>query len=121
MSTRHTTVGQLTADDLGKRVEGDGWVIEELHVVSHFGGAYDTPLYRPAGPDWTGSLPRMITYDTPCIVTDPPTPEPLDPAYRHVDKSGTELARIDDIWVSPDQHPLSWEDLLERHGTRGDS
>lgn len=43
MSTRHTTVGQLTADDLGKRVEGDGWVIEELHVVSHFGGAYDTP------------------------------------------------------------------------------
>lgn len=81
MSTRHTTVGQLTADDLGKRVEGDGWVIEELHVVSHFGGAYDTPLYRPAGPDWTGSLPRMITYDTPCIVTDPPRP---NLSIRHI-------------------------------------
>lgn len=116
MSTRHTTVGQLTADDLGKRVEGDGWVIEELHVVSHFGGAYDTPLYRPAGPDWTGSLPRMITYDTPCIVTDPPTPEPLDPAYRHVDKSGTEWARINGSWMSLELGPLDWVDLIAERG-----
>lgn len=117
MSTRHTTVGQLTADDLGKRVEGDGWAIEQVHFIAHFNRSYDD---YTSGTDLIGdggdSFQRRA-HNTPCAVSA----EPLDPAYRHIDKSGIEWARIEDVWVSPDHHPLSWEDLLERHGTRGDS
>ena len=119
MSTRHTTVEQLTADDLGKRVEGEEWAIEGLNYIGH----YDYNSGRP-GADLFGAGSngfQRVSFGTPCTVSDPPTPEPLDPAYRHVDKSGTEWARIDDIWVSPDHHPLSWEDLLDQRGTRGDS
>lgn len=129
MSTRHTTVGQLNADDLGKRVEGDDWVIEQVNYIRHFEsgpgssrgvrGSHDG--FGP-GTDLLSGGPaavRRLSHDTPCTVTNEPA-EPLDPAYRHVGKSGRVWARVENLWVSLSEHPLSWEDLLERHGW-GDS
>lgn len=116
MSIHRTTVGKLTADDLGKRVEGDDWVIARLHYITHYDYNNGFDLGTDLRDSGSGPVHRC-THDTPCTVTDPLPTEPLDPAYRHFDESGIEWARIEDVWVSPDHHPLSWEDLLEKRGT----
>lgn len=106
MSTRQTTVGQLTAADLGKWVEVD-WESGHLTMVSHHHSSCSTTirLSHHAGEA------SHVAQSEPCTVIDRPNiPEPLNPAVRVRDKNGEIYARIGDHWVS-ENCIFAWGDL----------
>jgi len=112
MSTRQTTVGELTAADLGKWVEVDREVCSgRLQEIHHTYGVSTMRLDGDAGSK--GSLFEAVLgnrgyhRNRRCLISHP---EPLDPAVRVRDKNGEIYARIGDHWVS-ENCIFAWGDL----------
>lgn len=107
MSTRQTTVGELTAADLGKWVEFAG-ESGHLTMVSHHHSSSSTTirLSHHAGEA------SHVAQSEPCTVIDRPNiPEPLNPAVRVRDRNGDIYARIGTGWASSESAVWSWADL----------